>query len=183
MAAMHQRTENCSDLSKNNKLKSHSWLGISLLERGKEKNCYYKKDDVEKILDEINGQHEAEANQLRGELNDCEKKAKITMQDVNQQQGETDEDYIKRIHKELFDSENRRIPLVHNYMRVLGILNQSALPNPQLPHGRGIINKNQKKKRKSKKRKSKKRKTKNKKRKSKKKKPNKKRNKTKKSKK
>ena len=39
---------NCSDLPNSFGLKSYSWLGISTVERGNDKKCYYKKEDVDK---------------------------------------------------------------------------------------------------------------------------------------
>lgn len=163
----------CSDSQNSLGLKSYSWLDISVLEKGDNKNCYYIKEDVDTYIFRLKGDHEAKANKLKQE-------AKITMQDVKQQPGESDNHYCERIHKELFDTDKRRMNLERNYSQVCQAF-QSLLP-PLPPYARGIINKNQKKKRKSnKKRKTKKRKSK--KRKTKKRKTNKKRNKTKKSKK
>ena len=146
---------NCSDLQNSFGLESRSWLGISTVEKGYDKKCYYKKEDVDKYIVRLKGDHEAKANKLKQE-------AKITMQDVHQQPGELDNHYYQRIYNELFDKDNRRVPLVDNYVRVINRINQSALPPPLPPIARGIINKNQKKKQKtkSKKRKLKKRKSK-----------------------
>ena len=174
---------NCSDLQNSFGLKSYNWLEIANHEKGKDRKCYYIKEKVDEYILRLKGDHEAKANKLKQE-------AKITMQDVEKQPGELDNHYYQRIRKELFDTDNRRIHLERIYSSRRNRLNQSALPPPQQhsllpplpPNARGIINKNQKKKRKSnKKRKTKKRKSK--KRKTKKRKTNKKRNKTKKSKK
>ena len=166
---------NCSDSQNSFGLKSYNWLEISDIEKGNDRKCYYIKEKVDEYILLL-------ANKLKQE-------AKITMQDVEQQPGELDNHYCERIHKELFNTDKRRMNLERNYSQVCQAF-QSAPPPPQqhsllpplLPNARGIINKNQKKKRKSnKKRKTKKRKSK--KRKTKKRKTNKKRNKTKKSKK
>ena len=179
MEAIDQRIENCSTLPKYN-LKSYNWLGISADERNlQEKNCYYKKKKVDKIIDDLeknldytikeNNTYKAEVNQLRGELNDCEKKVKTTMQDVYKQEYETYNDYIERIEDELYDKSNRRFSLITNYMNSLHLRNPPPLPqtmfsrNPPPPPqpsqrnntAKGIINKNQKKKRKSNKKKRK----------------------------